>query len=242
MPELSTNNSTSQNNGGNANGGQGAGGDANNNGGQQNGNQNGGNTNQNQTGQGDFDVNKALESKELWAHPRLKELTEAAAELKKIKTDKAAADDKALEDQKKFQELADKRGNELTEAQNTIKQMRVDQALTNKLVGEKVVDLDGALKLIDRSKIEVGDDGSVSGIDTALEALKKDKAYLFTAGGQTTVGTASNTNNNGGQSGPAKFKRSQLADQKFYQEHRTEILAAAKAGLIEDDIGPSSTN
>lgn len=226
--------------------GNGAGqGDGNNNGGQGGGdgkqNQNGGQGagSQNQGGQDSFDVDKALENKDLWAHPRLKELTAAQAELKKLKDQQAKADDDKLKEQNQFKELSEKKDGELAAANETIKNMRIDQALTTKLVGEKVVDLDGALKLVDRSKLSIDDAGNVSGVDDALAALKTDKAYLFNNSGSGGVGAPSNPGNGGQPSGPMRFKQSQLSDPTFYKENRDEIIKAAKAGLIEMDVTPT---
>lgn len=44
-----------------------------------------------------------------------------------------------------------------------------------------IIDADVALSLMDKSKINVKDDGSVEGVKEALEALKTAKPYLFAA-------------------------------------------------------------
>lgn len=180
------------------------------------------------------DLKQVLENPEFFKLPRVAELLEHSKELKTLKEQQAADQDKSLAEQKKFEELANKRGDEVTTLKSQIQNMTIDQALTNKLVPEGVVDLAAALKLADRSKIAIDDNGNVTGVDEALESLKTDKAYLFGKPGQPTVGGPTNANNQ--PSGPAKFKRSQLRDPAFYAEHRDEILAAQKAGLIEDDI------
>lgn len=184
-------------------------------------------------------LQKALENPELWNLPRIKELRDAQAELKKLQDDSKKSADKQLEEQKKFQELATKRGEENAQLQQKIQGMAVDQQLTNKLAPLGVVNLEDALKLIDRSAVKVKDDGTVEGVDAAVEALKKDKAYLFgQAGSTTSVGTPSNPAQGNQPGGPAKFKRSQLQDPKFYAENRDAIVKAAQAGQIEDDITP----
>lgn len=179
-------------------------------------------------------LNKVLENPELWNLPRIKELRESQANLKKLQDEQVKAGEKSLEDQKKFEELANKRGERVTQLETELQNNKIDQALTNKLVPEGVVDLEAALKLADRSKIKVDSNGNITGVDDALASLKTDKAYLFGKPGQPQVGGPTNPQNP--PSGPAKFKRSQLRDPVFYQEHRDEILAAQKAGLIEDDI------
>jgi hypothetical protein len=184
-------------------------------------------------------LTKVLENPELFNLPRIKELREKAAQADKLKADQAKAEEDKLTTEKKFEELATKRADELAAANATIEKMTIDQALTNKLVGEKVVDLDGALKLVDRSKLSV-DNGQVVGVDEALTSLRTDRAYLFTEGSapaQPSVGTPSNPAAPAAPSGQYKFKESQLTPQ-FYQEHKAEVDAAGAAGLIEPDGPP----
>jgi len=186
-------------------------------------------------------LQQVLENPNLWNLPRVKELRDQAAEAKKLKDDAAAAEQKRLEDNKEFETLAETRKADLDKANDTIKNMRIDQALTNKLVPGGVVDLEAALKLIDRSKVQIDDNGNVSGIDEVIESLKTDKAYLFNkSGGSNDPNLGTPSNNNGGDGGgaPSKFKRSQLKDPKFYADNRDEIIKAMRAGLIEDDITP----
>lgn len=184
-------------------------------------------------------LNQVLEKNpEIWKTPRLTELREKSKKFDEAQTEAQKAEQKRLEEQGKFKELSEQQAATITELQGKLKDSTVNQQLTNKLAPLGVVDLEGALKLVDRSKIEVADDGTVTGLDEAVEALKKDKAYLFTAGGgsKPQVGNPSNPGNGGEGGGPAKFKRSQLRDAKFYQENREEILKAQAAGLIEDDL------
>lgn len=186
-------------------------------------------------------LQQVLENPNFWHLPRVKELRDQAAEAKKLKDAQAQADEKALEEQKKFEELANKRGEENSTLKTQMENMRIDQALTNKLVPGGVVDLEAALKLVDRSKVQIDDNGNVSGIDEVIESLKTDKAYLFNkSGGSNEPNLGTPSNNNGGEGGgaPNKFKRSQLKDPKFYADNREEILKAMRAGLIEDDITP----
>jgi hypothetical protein len=180
-------------------------------------------------------LNKVLENPNLWKTPRMVELREQAARAKKLEQDQATAADKALAEQNKFKELAEKRGTELETYQTKVKNLTIDQALTTKLSGAGVIDLDGALKLVDRSKIDVTDNG-VDGVEAAIEALKTDKPYLFNA--QTTpVGSPTNPTNGAPTGAPGKFKSSQITPE-FYATHEKEILEAYAKGLVEDDGPP----
>lgn len=182
---------------------------------------------------------KVLESEELWKQPRIQELLTAKKERDELVQKQKDAEEKSLESQKKFKELADKKTEEVKDLSAKLEKNVIDQALTSKLVSEGVVDLTDALKLIDRSGVKMDKDGNVAGVDEAVETLKK-KDYLFnSSNGSGGVGTATNPGNDGKQAqGTTKtFKRSQLQDQSFYQANREDILAAQKAGTIEDDIG-----
>lgn len=51
-----------------------------------------------------------------------------------------------------------------------------------------LVDADAAVLLMDGKSIKVGEDGAVTGVKEALEALQKTKPYLFGAAAATTTG------------------------------------------------------
>lgn len=185
-------------------------------------------------------LNSVLENQEIWKNPRLANLLDANKELQTLKKNQETQTEQQLTEQKKFQELAEKRATDLQTANQRIQNMTVDQALTNKLVKDNVVDLDGALKLVDRTKISVDDNGNVIGVDDALKSLKTDRAYLFTTDGTgkpASVGNPSNPQAPQGGSGNFKFKESQLTP-AFYKEHKAEVDEAGRLGLIEPDGPP----
>lgn len=182
---------------------------------------------------------KVLENKALWDNPRIKQLLDSDKKLKEMQTKQEQESETKLKEEKKFEELVGQKDNKIGELQTQMDTLKQDQALTNLLVKEKVVDLDGALKLVNRSDITIKDDGSVEGADKAIESLKTDKAYLFNSNSQGGVGTPSNAGNQNQSQGTAKFKRSQLqgeAGTRFYNEHKKDVDEAYAKGLIEDDI------
>jgi len=225
-------------NAGDQNNGGGTGGDNN-----QNQNQNQGGQQQ-QTGQLDLktlsgdQLAQVLENPNLWQQPRIQELVKNNQEFKTLQDKIRKDEEKRLEEQNEHKTLAEQRKADLDKANETIQKMQIDQALTNKLVPEGVVDLGAAIALIDRGKIKIDDNGNITGVDEAIKDLKEGKTYLFGKGseGGQSLGSASNGQQGNGGGQQMKFKRSQLRDPKFYQEHRDEILAASKAGLIEDDL------
>lgn len=179
-------------------------------------------------------LSKILENPNLFKLPRIQELLEASKELKTLRDQKTQDEQKSLQEQGKFKELAETRETEINQLKEKLQNNTIDQALTTKLVPEGVVDIEAALKLVDRSKVKIDENGNISGIEEVISSLKNDKAYLFGKTQQPSVGGP--TNPGSSPSGPMKFKRSQLADSNFYQEHRKEILEAQRQGLIEDDL------
>ncbi len=140
-----------------------------------------------------------------------------------------------MEDEGKFEELSTKQALEIEELRKGQQSSTINQAITVKLAGG-VVDLEAALTLIDKSNVSVDDNGTVQGVEQAIEALKSSKPYLFGNGSQSSsVGSPTNVGN-GNEGATVKFKRSQLTDPKFYKENREAIQKAALAGQIEDDI------
>lgn len=180
---------------------------------------------------------KILENDNFWKHPRLAELRESKKKLSEYEKQQQQTAEKQLEEQKKFEELAAKRQNRIEELETADKNNKVNLQLITKLSGLKVVDMDAALALIDRTKINVDDNG-VSGLDEAVDALKTSKAYLFEAVQPTTVGNPTNPSN--GTEVPTaamKFKRSQLT-QEFIEKNKDAVYEAANKGLIENDGPP----
>lgn len=183
------------------------------------------------------DLTKVLENPNFFNIPRVKELREKAAQADKLLADQQKAVEDKLKEEKKWEELSTQKENENQTLKQQIQEMSVNQALMGKLAGENVVDLDGALKLIDRSKISVDSNGTVTGVDDAISSLKTDKAYLFSEGTQPKVGGPSNPGGGQEPSGPMKFKRSQLT-QAFINANKDAVMAAMNAGQIEDDGPP----
>ncbi len=190
------------------------------------------------------ELKEVLENPELFKLSRIKDALAAEKELKKIREDQSKRDEESLVEQKKFQELADKRGEEVAKLRQQLQDSAITQALSTKLVGQKTVDLDGALKLIDRNKVTINEDGVVSGVEEAIESLKTDKPYLFKNEEEQqqqvkTVGAASNTQNGNSQGGgKMSFKRSEIANMSHeeYQKNRQDILRAQREGRIENDL------
>lgn len=178
-------------------------------------------------------LTKVLENQDLWKNPRLAGLLESDKQLKAMQKQQQEAEDKSLVEQKKFEDLAAKKGEQVAQLEAQLQQERQNNALAAILYKEGTVDVAAALKLIDRSAIKVDDNGSVSGLDEAVANLKTSSPYLF--GGQEAkpIGSATNNGQGAGDGAPRRFKASEISDPAFYQANRDEILKAARAGLID---------
>lgn len=100
------------------------------------------------------------------------QLTERDNQLKELK--KVDAD--ALKD--KIKELEE--ANEAAKAQalEQLNQLKIDSAIKIAL-GDKTHDADMVASLFDKSKLILGEDGKITGLDEQLNQLKADKAFLF---------------------------------------------------------------
>ena len=99
------------------------------------------------------------------------QLKAAAAELEKLKTDQMSDTEKLTQ----AAALAEERARAAEErATNALVRAAVVSAATR----AGAVDPDAVLALLDRSKVAVGDDGTVTGVDEAVKALLDSKQYL----------------------------------------------------------------
>jgi ATPase subunit of ABC transporter with duplicated ATPase domains len=92
-----------------------------------------------------------------------------------------------------------------------------------------IVDPDAAYRLLDMAALEFGEDGRPQNLDKALRTLVQERPYLLGSSGGVSA-------TNPARSGALPvFKRSQLRDPAFFQEHRDEIMRAFREGRIEED-------
>lgn len=115
------------------------------------------------------------------------------------------------------QQLADanKKAQEAEEKANA----RLIQAeVKMQAVSLQIIDPDAAYALMDRSRVQIGDDGVVSGVKEALEALAKDKPYLVGKAGSTQVGSGSNPGTGGGNDDPVEQARKLAEDRNKGQQ------------------------
>lgn len=103
------------------------------------------------------------------AKARLRDFDTAADELA----------NKELLEKEEFKTLYDELNSKHTSLLNTIKSKDIDNALKISLKEAGVTSVSTALKLMDKSNIELNDDGEVIGMSAVVDSLKEDHAILF---------------------------------------------------------------
>jgi len=98
----------------------------------------------------------------------------------------------------------------------------------------ELADPEDALKFLDLSEFEVGDDGSVdtAAIKAAIEALKKEKPYLAAEGGDAVVFTTTN--------GARTEKPGQITRDELARMTPDQINAARAEGRLNDLLAGNS--
>lgn len=103
-----------------------------------------------------------------------KQIKERDTQLETLK--KTSGDKEKLE--ATIKELQDKNKADKTKYEDDLKNIRIDNAVKLKLTNT-AQDVDIVASLIDKTKLIVGDDGSVTGLDEQINPLKQSKPFLF---------------------------------------------------------------
>lgn len=134
---------------------------------------------------------EAASLKELEGFVPKGDMEAAEAEKAQLKKD-IAARDKQLEGlkaaggdsgelKKQIEKLQEENRTAKKQHEEEMKELRLTAAIKLAVAG-KVHDEDIAAGLFDRSKLALADDGSVAGLEGQLEAIRKEKAFLFKDG------------------------------------------------------------
>jgi len=106
---------------------------------------------------------------------RLKSLEDAEAKRKKDEEDRKTAE---LTELQKAQKERDEAKAEAAQLKDQSQKERVNNAIEKAARGLKFRDEADAVTMIDRAKVKIAEDGTISGIKEALEELVKAKPYL----------------------------------------------------------------
>ena len=108
------------------------------------------------------------------------EAKEARLKLEKLEKDRKDAEDKALQEQGKYKELAEKYKTDAEAVKKTFAGQRIDFELKFEAQKAGIIDAGDAVRLCDRAGLKPSDDfATVEGAKEAVEALVKAKPYLF---------------------------------------------------------------
>ncbi len=167
---------------------------------------------------------------------------DAKTKLDGFDADKKKAEEEELKKRGEFEKLAQQKEQEANDLKQRYETEKRSNALQVAALQAGAVDTDAVVKLADISKIKLSDEGSIDqeSVKALVEELKTGKPYLFGAQGapapKPNMGTGGGAPAGGGSANVPTFNRSQLRDHAFYKEHEKEILAAAAAGKIVDDL------
>lgn len=181
------------------------------------------------------DVTKLFDDPRIWTHPRFKELNERAKRAKELEQQIHEAEEKKLEENKKFQELAEKRKVEAEDWKSKYQRSTIDSYIQAEASKLGVVDLDVVTKLVDRSTITLSETGQVIGAIEAVKQLVEAKPYLLGKQQSKIIGSGTQPGDNTGDP-IRRFKLSQLQDPVYYRENQADIDKAFRAGMVEDDM------
>ena len=98
-----------------------------------------------------------------------------AKELDTLKKNNASNEDLT----KQIEQMKADAGKRQKEYDATIRQMKLDAAVDKSLLTAKAKNTKAVKALLDLANAEVGDDGSIKGLDDQLKKLKESDAYLF---------------------------------------------------------------
>lgn len=164
---------------------------------------------------------------------------QASDEKKQREADEAKAKEEELRKKGEFETIAKQKEEEALTYKQKFELSVKNNALFVEATKLGAIDLDAVSKLVDLSKVELSEDGSVKPetVTAVLESLKAEKAYLFGATPTpSNIGNPSGGAPTGGNPATRTFKRSELQNHAFYKANEAEILQAYKEGKIIDDI------
>lgn len=152
------------------------------------------------------------------------EAEKAKQELQKLQEQIQKFEDKDAN----FKKFRDQQKKELEETKKTLEEKLFDAKLSiewTQALGTKPSP--EILQLIDKSKIQVSEDGSITGMTEEIERIKGIFQPLLKNQAPQNVGV------NADSSSSMFFTREQIADRDFWTKNKPEILKAQKEGRIK---------
>jgi len=125
------------------------------------------------------------------------DLKKKAEEFEKLAEEKRLAEmtaqQRAEEEARKAQEERDRLFRELEEERAKIRREKIESEFIRLAASANIAYVDDALRLVDISAVEIGEDGKPVGVDTIVKQLVQDKPFLLSQKAQQKpVGTLTN--------------------------------------------------
>ena len=142
---------------------------------------------------------------------------------------KSTGDLDALKNQIKSLQEANKKAQE--EADAKMKELRINDAIKLAIV-DKAQDVDIVSGLFDKTKLILGDDGKITGLDEQLKELQKNKAFLFKQAGPNPKYDPKGGNGNPGTNPFAKDTFNLTEQGRLLRENPEQAKAFAQAAGV----------
>lgn len=161
----------------------------------------------------------------------------AQRELDKLRADADKAEKDRLKKQEKYKELAEQQEAELkatqTKYESAVKRTAFLQAITK----HKPLDVEAAYKLADIDKLTINEDGTVDGVDEAIESLVDNKAYLFDDGkGTVNKTTKPKGDATSGDDSGRKWRRSEIRELQETPDELAKHLPSIRKAIDNGNI------
>jgi hypothetical protein len=170
-------------------------------------------------------------------HPRFKELTKSAQELKVLKEKQAKEDEDKLKEKEQYKELVEKKEKEV----EALKTQVVNQTKREAVISQAVVQgvrkeaLDDVVKLVDLDSVKLDEDGKPVNIQEVMKTLLVTKPYLLAD--TTKINMGSDTTADDKTKPGTVMKWSEIQNNSrnhaWYEEHKGEIEKAKAEGRID---------
>jgi len=168
-------------------------------------------------------------------HPRFKELTKAAKELKELQEKLKKDDDAKLKEKEEYKTLAEQKEAEVAELKKQIGNQNKKQAIITQAIAQGVRKeaLDDVVKLVDLEQVLTDDTGAVTNASDVIKNLLVAKSYLLADPKQTNLGTP----NIGGAVPTGKIWKfsewqSQSRNHKYYEANKADFEQAKAEGRV----------
>lgn len=142
---------------------------------------------------------------------------------------KSTGDLDALKNQIKSLQDANKKAQE--EADARMKELRINDAIKLAIV-DKAQDVDIVSGLFDKTKLILGDDGKITGLDEQLKELQKNKAFLFKQAGPNPTYDPKGGNGNPSTNPFAKDTFNLTEQGRLLRENPEQAKAFAQAAGV----------